>query len=229
MESSVNFCSASHDGHALLQDADGEAADDIDQRDENARDRVAAHKLAGAVHRAVEIGFLAWTLRPARGGGLVDDAGVHFRIDGHLLSRHGVEGETRRDLGNAARALCDDHEIDDDENQEHDRADDIIAADDEMPERVDDVARVAVDENQARGGDIEREPVKRDCKEQRGETRKFRRVLDIDDDEQQEEGDGDARREQQIEDDGGNREAPAGRPSRTARKQKAGRPFSGRR
>ena len=45
--------------------ADDEAADDVDEQDQDAGHRVAAHELAGAVHRAEELGFLA---RPRRGG-----------------------------------------------------------------------------------------------------------------------------------------------------------------
>ena len=55
------------DGHALLHDADGEAAEDVDQRDEDGGDGVAAHELAGAVHRAVKIGLLLDLRRRRRG------------------------------------------------------------------------------------------------------------------------------------------------------------------
>ncbi len=44
--------------HAVLQHADDETADDVDEQDQDAGDRVAADELAGAVHRAVEVGFL---------------------------------------------------------------------------------------------------------------------------------------------------------------------------
>ena len=81
-----------------------ESAEDVDQGYEDAGDGVAADgKLGGAIHRAVEIGFLLDLQAAGGGGGLVDDSGVEFGIDRHLLARHGVERETGRDLGDAAR------------------------------------------------------------------------------------------------------------------------------
>ena len=43
--------------HALLPDADGEAAEDVDDGDDDAGDRVAVHELGRTVHRPVEVGF----------------------------------------------------------------------------------------------------------------------------------------------------------------------------
>ena len=50
-----------------------------------------------------------------------------------------VEREARGDLGDAAGALGDDDEVDDDQDHEHDDADRVIAADDELAERLDDL------------------------------------------------------------------------------------------
>ncbi len=47
------------DAHAVLDHADDQPADDVDQRDDDAGDGVAADELAGTVHRAEEIGLLA--------------------------------------------------------------------------------------------------------------------------------------------------------------------------
>ena len=55
------------DGHALLHDADGEPAEDVDEGDEDGGDGVAADELARAVHGAVEIGFLLDLAAAARG------------------------------------------------------------------------------------------------------------------------------------------------------------------
>ena len=48
--------------HALLGDADDHAADDVDEHDQQAGDRVAAHEFRGAVHRAVEGAFVLQVL-----------------------------------------------------------------------------------------------------------------------------------------------------------------------
>ena len=51
--------------HALLHDADDDAADQVDQRDQDAGDRVALDELRGAVHRAVEVGLAGRSRRGA--------------------------------------------------------------------------------------------------------------------------------------------------------------------
>ena len=169
------------DGHALLHDADGKAAQHIDEGDENGGDGVAADEFARAVHRAVEIGFLLDFAAAAAGLGFVDDAGVEFGINRHLLAGHGVEGEPRGDFGDAARALGDDDEIDQHQNQEYDQADDIIAAHDEIAEGLDDVARVAIEQNQPGGGDIEGQPIERHEQQQGGKAGELGGFLDVKD------------------------------------------------
>ncbi len=81
---------------AMLAHADGQAADDVDDQDQDAGDRIAADELAGTVHRAVEVGLAAHFLAPRPGLVLVDQAGVQVGVDGHLLARHRVQGEARR-------------------------------------------------------------------------------------------------------------------------------------
>ena len=103
--------------------------------DQDAGDRVALDELRGTVHRAVEVG-LAGDLGAARARLLVGDlAGVQVGVDRHLLARHGVEGEARGHLGDAAGAVRDHDELDHDQDQEDDEADDDVAADDEVAER----------------------------------------------------------------------------------------------
>ena len=92
-------------------------ADDVDEDDDDAGDRVAADELAGTVHRAVEVGLLRdLAAAPARLV-LADQAGVQVGVDRHLLAGHRVQREARRDLGDAAGALGDDHEVDDDQDR----------------------------------------------------------------------------------------------------------------
>ena len=72
------------------------------------------------------------------------------------------KAEARRDFGDAARALGDDDEVHDHQDREHDHADDEIALHDELAEGLDDVAGrvgalVAVAEDQARRGEVERQ------------------------------------------------------------------------
>ena len=151
------------EAQALLHDADDHAADDVDHHDEQAGDGVAADEFRGAVHGAEEAGFVFQVLAPPPRLLFVDQAGIEIGVDRHLLARHGVQVEARRDFGDAARALGDDHEIHDHEDREHDDADDEIAAHHEVAERLDDVAGgvrafVAVGENEPRRGEVERQP-----------------------------------------------------------------------
>ena len=77
------------------------------------------HRLDVLVRQQVFV-VLVIDLHVLAGFVLVDDAGRKVSVDRHLLARHGVEGEARRDLGDAARALGDDDEVDDDEDDEDD-------------------------------------------------------------------------------------------------------------
>ena len=118
----------------MLGDADDEAADDVDEEDQQAGHRVAANVFRRAVHRAEELGFLADLGAAALGFGLIDQAGVQVGVDRHLLAGHRVQGEARADFGDALGALRDDNEVDDDDDREHDQADREIAADQEVAE-----------------------------------------------------------------------------------------------
>jgi hypothetical protein len=115
-------------GEALLHDADDHAADDVDQHHEQAGNGVAAHELRGTVHGAEETGFVLQVLAPPPRLLLVDEAGIEVGVDCHLLARHPVEVEARRDLRDSPRALGDDHEVHDHQDREDDDADDEIAA-----------------------------------------------------------------------------------------------------
>ncbi|KAF5029483.1 hypothetical protein DSECCO2_648130 [anaerobic digester metagenome] len=140
--------------HALLHDPDQEAAEDVDGGDDDGGGDVAGNELARAVHGAVEVGFLADGLAAFRGLLLVDEPGVQVRFDGHLLARHGVEGEACGHFGDAGGAGHDDFFVDGEEHEEDDAADDVVAADDELAEGLDHVAGgrgafVAVQQDQA--------------------------------------------------------------------------------
>jgi hypothetical protein len=125
---------------AVLGHADDEAADDVDHQDQDAGHGVAAHELAGTVHGAEEVGFLAHFGAALLGLVLVDQAGVQVGVDGHLLAGHRVQGEARAHLGDALGALGDHHEVDDHQDGEHDQTDREVAADQEVAEGLDHLA-----------------------------------------------------------------------------------------
>ena len=161
-----------------------ESADDVDEGDEDTGDGIASHELTGTVHRAIEVGFFLDFESAGRGGEFVDDAGIEFGVDGHLLTGHRVQSEARCDLGNTARALGDDDEIDDDENDENDGADDVVALDEHMAEGFDDITGEAVEQDESRGGDVQRQSQQCDGKENGGEGGELRGILHVDDHEQ---------------------------------------------
>ncbi len=146
----------SHAGHT-----DGDATDQVDEQNQQAGDRIAAHELAGTVHRAVEVGFrdTCGAPRPR----LADQAGVEVGVDRHLLAGHGVQGKTRGNLGNTPGTLGDHHEVDDHQDGEHHDTDHVVAADHHLAEGLDHlaggrVAILAVQQHHAGGGHVQRQP-----------------------------------------------------------------------
>jgi hypothetical protein len=101
---------------------------------------MAADEFRGAVHRAEEGAFVLERLAAGARREFIDQAGRQIGIDRHLLARHGVQVEARRDLGDAAGALGDHDEVHDHQDREHDDPDDEIAAHHEVAERLDDVS-----------------------------------------------------------------------------------------
>ena len=192
------------EGKTLLHGADHHAADDVDEHDQQAGDRVAAHELRGAVHRAEEGAFVLEL--PAAGAGLilVDQTGGQVGIDCHLLAGHRVQGEAGCDLGDAAGALRDHHEVHDHQDREHDDADHEVAAHHEVAECLDHVAGgvgavVAVGEDQARGRKVQREAEHRRDQQNRGERGEFERRMNEQRRHQDQYREDDRARKQQIE------------------------------
>ena len=192
--------------HALLRDADDHAADDIDEDNEKPGDRVAAHEFRGAVHGAEEAALVFQRPPSPARFVLVDQAGGEIGVDRHLLAGHGVEVEAGGDFRDAAGAFGDDHEIHDHQDREHDDADHEIAAHHEIAERLDHVAGgggafMAVREDEARGGEVEREPQHGRDQQHGGEGGEFERRVDEQSRHHDQHRDDDRDGEEQVEDD----------------------------
>ena len=169
--------------HAFLRHGDDDAADDVDADDHQAGDGIAAHEFAGAVHGAEEIGFRFDILAAALGFLFVDQAGGKVGVDRHLLAGHRVQAEARRHFGDAARALGDDHEIDDDQDREHDQADHEIALHDQLAEGLNDIAGsggafIAVAQDQAGRSQVQRQPHHGGEQQDGGKGAEFQRLAD---------------------------------------------------
>ncbi len=148
------------DRQVVLGHADDQAADDVDQHDQDAGDGVAADELRCTVHRAEKVGFFGNFRAALAGLVLTDQAGVEVGVDRHLLAGHGVQREAGAHFGDAAGTLGDHHEVDDGEDDEHHDADGVVAADEEVAEGLDHLAGgvgavVAVHQDDAAGGDVE--------------------------------------------------------------------------
>ena len=101
----------------MLQNADRDAAEEVDEHDHDRRDRVALDELRRAVHRAVEVGFLGDLRRRRLRFVVGDQAGVEVGVDRHLLAGHRVEREAGADLGHATGTVRDHDELDHDEDR----------------------------------------------------------------------------------------------------------------
>jgi hypothetical protein len=173
-----------HGRHPLHADADGEPSEEVHDEDDERRDDVALHEFHRAVHGAVELALSLQQSASSARFVAVDGSPAELRVDGHLLSGHRVEGEPRADLGHALGALGDDDELDDRQDEEDDCSHDVVAADDERPERLDDLPRVGLEQDETRGGNVQRKPKERRQQEQGRERGNADGVRHVEDDEE---------------------------------------------
>ena len=162
--------------HALLHNANKDAAQNVHGDHEDAENRVALHVLGGTVHGAVKVGGARDFIATDACFLFVNQTRRQVGVDGHLLAGHRVEGKTRRHFGNTSGTLGDDDEIDADEQQEDDNADSVVAADDKLAERLDYAAGVSMGENEACGRDIQADAKEREQQQQRGKAAEVQRI-----------------------------------------------------
>ena len=154
----------------MADHAEHDAAENVDDEDQHAGDRIALHELAGTIHRTVEIGLGRHVDAALLGFFRRDEARAKIGVDGHLLAGQGIQGETCTNFRHAARTLGDDDHVDDHQDGKDEQADDIVAADqhgakgfDHMAGRI--AAFMAGHQHDAGGGDVEAKPQQR-CKQQ---------------------------------------------------------------
>ena len=166
-------------GNAVLGDADDRAAHNVDHGHDHPGDAVAFDELHGPVHGPEHLAFLTDGVAPLLSFLHIDDPGAHIRVDGHLFAGHGVQGEARAHFGHTFRAFGDDQKLYNGENKEDHRAHHEVAAQGELPEGLNDLPGVGVEQNQAGGGDVQAHAKQRG-KQQHGRKRgKFQRRLDV--------------------------------------------------
>ena len=184
--------------HTPLGHADGKTAHDIDHGDDHRRHGITSNKLRSTVHGSVKVGFLLH-LTPAGPRLLfIDNPSAQLGIDGHLLARHGVQGKTGRHFSDTACTLGDDHKVDDHQDGEDDDTHHVIATDDKVTKGLNNMSGIAVDEDQPSGGHIEGQPKQGDEEQQGRKHGELRRILGVEDDQQDEQRRSDADRQEQI-------------------------------
>ena len=193
-----------------MEDSDKEAGKDVDAGDEDGGDGVALVKAGGAVHGAVEFRFAGSLFAAGASLMFVDESGIEVGVDRHLLAGESVKSKAGGDFGGAHSAVTDDDVLDGDKGDEENESDNVVAANDELPESLDDAsggpgAFVAVEKNAAAGGQVERQAEQGEQEEQAGEDGKLRRAQDLKGGEQNEHGSGKAGGEQEVERDRGQR------------------------
>ena len=116
----------------MLHHTDDQTANHVNSQNKNACDGITLHKFRRTIHRAVKVG-LAGDVFAAFAGLLVrQNAGIQIGIDCHLLAGHRIERKARRDFRYTPRTLHDHDHVDDHQDQEHQHADNEIAADNEL-------------------------------------------------------------------------------------------------
>jgi hypothetical protein len=153
------------DIHALHEHADDEAAHDVGDEHDDARNGIAFDEFHGTVHRAKELGFARQQGATPVGLVGIDMACPQFGVDGHLLAWHGVQGETRPDLGHAPRAFRNHDELDCGQNKEHGNSNDEIAGHYESAEGVNDLAGIGLEQDEPRGRHFKGKP-EQGCQQQ---------------------------------------------------------------
>jgi hypothetical protein len=186
--------------HVLHQHADGQATQQVDDDDHDARDGVALDELHRAVQAAVQLAFHLQRAATAARFVLVDEAGAQVRIDGQLLARHGVQREAGRDLGHPLGAFGDDDELDHGDDQEHHQAHHEVAAGHQLAEGGNDVPTIGVQQDHARGGNGQRKPEQRGHQQHARKDRKLQRAGDVHGQQQQHQARSDVHRHQQVDD-----------------------------
>ncbi len=191
-----------------MEDSDEKAGDDVDGGEQNGGHGIALAEAGSAVHGAVELGFARHGFAAGASLVLVDEPGVEVGVDGHLLAGHGVESEARGDFGGAHRSVADHQKLNGDEGDEQHEADHVVAADDELSEGGDDAARggdafIAVQQDAARTGEVERQTEEREQQQQAGKDRELHRTENVNRREQDDDRRRDAHGQQQVEEKAG--------------------------
>ena len=187
----------------MLEHTDGDPADDVNGKNEQAGNGIAFNELGRTVHGTIEIRLLG-NLGPAMlGFVLIDQAGVEIRINGHLFAGHGIQGETGTYFGDPAGTLGDHQEVDDHKNRKDHQTHGVVATDEYRTKGFDHLtgsvaALVAVQQNDPGGRHVQGQAQQRGHQQYRGERGKLHGPQGVDTDQQNDNRQGDVEREEHV-------------------------------
>jgi hypothetical protein len=192
--------------HAEVDRADDDATEDVDGGDHQPGDGIALDELHGAVHAAVKTAFHGKQVAALASLVTGDLARPQVGIDAHLLARHGIEREARTHLGHSFRALGDHDELHQGDDDEDHEAHHHVAADHQVAEGLDHMARLGGEENGLGGGDVQSQPEHRREQQQRGKGRQADDVRHVHHHHQQQRADHQVHGQQGIQNQHGHRD-----------------------
>ncbi|MNS52924.1 hypothetical protein D3C72_856630 [compost metagenome] len=152
--------------HAVLENTHQQAADNVDNHDQDTGDGIAANELTRTVHRTVEISFLGHVGAAFFRFIFANQPGIQIGVNGHLFARHPVQHETCANFGDTARTFGDNHKVDDNEDHEHHDTDSKVTANEEVTKGLNHFTRrrpagMSVHQNDTRGRDVQRQAQQR--------------------------------------------------------------------
>ena len=126
-------------------------------------------------------------------------------VDGQLFSRQRIEGETSPHLRHSLGAAGDHHQVNEGENGEHHRAHHQIARHHEISERVNDLAGIGLEEDEARGRHLQGQTEERGQEQQRREGGDLEGIGDVQGQQQQRDRESNVEGNGNVEHEGGER------------------------
>src|SRR5262249_15324315 len=130
--------------------------------DQNGGQRISLAESRCAIHRAIKFGFASDEFAAGTRLLFVDDPCVKVGVDSHLFAGPSIPSKTGSDFRSAHCAMMDDEILDCDESKKNHEANDVVSADNELAEGLNDAPRgcstfCAVKQDAAAAGNVQRD------------------------------------------------------------------------
>ncbi|MNC23811.1 hypothetical protein D3C75_718460 [compost metagenome] len=127
---------------------DNKTADQVDQQDDNAGNRVSLDEFTCSIHGPEEVSFTFNVTAAFSRLLFVDHPCVQIGIDTHLFAGHRIQCKACTYLSNTFRTFGNYYELDNDQNQKHNESDGNLPSGDPATEGCHDLTRMTIRENQ---------------------------------------------------------------------------------